>query len=160
MARVREKIADDRFWHWWSVPGAKGNGNAPAGRRKAAPRKVRSSARCSRTSISTPWTIRWPKRARDGAVRRRFRHLVSHGGRGAPSPGQVQQWTTEAGLTLHPTKTRIVDATQRGGFDFLGYHFERGYNGRGRRASRNSRTRYAPRPSALTVTVSARSSRT
>ena len=32
-----------------------------------------------------------------------------------------------AGLTLHPTKTRIVDASQRGGFDFLGYHFERGY---------------------------------
>ena len=31
------------------------------------------------------------------------------------------------GLTLHPEKTRIVDATQRGGFDFLGYHFERGY---------------------------------
>jgi RNA-directed DNA polymerase len=32
-----------------------------------------------------------------------------------------------AGLTLHPTKTRIVDASQKGGFDFLGYHFERGY---------------------------------
>ncbi|HEX9870879.1 MAG TPA: group II intron reverse transcriptase/maturase [Candidatus Tectomicrobia bacterium] len=31
------------------------------------------------------------------------------------------------GLTLHPIKTRIVDVTQRGGFDFLGYHFERGY---------------------------------
>lgn len=30
------------------------------------------------------------------------------------------------GLTLHPEKTKIVDATQRGGFDFLGYHFERG----------------------------------
>ncbi len=30
------------------------------------------------------------------------------------------------GLTLHPIKTRIVDATQRGGFDYLGYHFERG----------------------------------
>ena len=28
--------------------------------------------------------------------------------------------------TLHPDKTRIVDATERGGFDFLGYHFERG----------------------------------
>ena len=27
---------------------------------------------------------------------------------------------------MHPTKTRIVDATQKGGFDFLGYHFERG----------------------------------
>lgn len=41
--------------------------------------------------------------------------------------GLVQQWTMTVGLTLHPTKTRIVDATQRGGFDFLGYHFERGY---------------------------------
>lgn len=39
----------------------------------------------------------------------------------------VQQWTVTAGLRLHPGKTRIVDATQRGGFDFLGYHFERGY---------------------------------
>jgi RNA-directed DNA polymerase len=39
----------------------------------------------------------------------------------------VRVWTQAAGLTLHPTKTRIVDATQKGGFDFLGYHFERGY---------------------------------
>jgi RNA-directed DNA polymerase len=37
---------------------------------------------------------------------------------------QVRQWTAEAGLQLHPDKTRIVDATQPGGFDFLGYHFE------------------------------------
>jgi RNA-directed DNA polymerase len=41
--------------------------------------------------------------------------------------GQVRQWVERAGLTLHPTKTRIVDASQKGGFDFLGYHFERGY---------------------------------
>jgi RNA-directed DNA polymerase len=40
---------------------------------------------------------------------------------------QLRQWTEVAGLTLHPTKTRIVDASQKGGFDFLGYHFERGY---------------------------------
>lgn len=40
---------------------------------------------------------------------------------------QLRQWTEAAGLTLHPTKTRIVDARQRGGFDFLGYHFERGH---------------------------------
>lgn len=40
---------------------------------------------------------------------------------------KVQHWTANAGLRLHPEKTRIVDATQRGGFDFLGYHFERGY---------------------------------
>jgi RNA-directed DNA polymerase len=39
---------------------------------------------------------------------------------------EVQDWTTPAGLTLHPDKTRIVDATQPGGFDFLGYHFEQG----------------------------------
>ena len=38
----------------------------------------------------------------------------------------LQTWTEQAGLTLHPEKTRIVDASQRGGFDFLGYHFERG----------------------------------
>jgi len=38
----------------------------------------------------------------------------------------VQHWTAEAGLTLHPRKTRVVDATQPGGFDFLGYHFECG----------------------------------
>ena len=39
---------------------------------------------------------------------------------------QVQSWTAAAGLQLHPAKTRIVDATQAGGFDFLGYHFEQG----------------------------------
>lgn len=39
---------------------------------------------------------------------------------------EVRRWTAKAGLTLHPEKTRIVDATCEGGFDFLGYHFERG----------------------------------
>lgn len=39
----------------------------------------------------------------------------------------VRQWTDSVGLTLHPEKTRIVDAAVAGGFDFLGYHFERGY---------------------------------
>lgn len=38
----------------------------------------------------------------------------------------ISQWATENGLTVHPVKTRIVDASQKGGFDFLGYHFERG----------------------------------
>ena len=40
--------------------------------------------------------------------------------------GQVRHWVDQAGLILHPTKTRIVDAEGPGGFDFLGYHFERG----------------------------------
>ncbi len=39
----------------------------------------------------------------------------------------VKQWMEQAGLSLHPTKTRIVNAREPGGFDFLGYHFERGY---------------------------------
>jgi RNA-directed DNA polymerase len=34
----------------------------------------------------------------------------------------VQQWVVENELTLHPTKTKIVDARTEG-FDFLGYHF-------------------------------------
>jgi RNA-directed DNA polymerase len=39
---------------------------------------------------------------------------------------KVREWTVQAGLTLHPVKTRIVNAEEKGGFDFLGYHFERG----------------------------------
>jgi RNA-directed DNA polymerase len=39
----------------------------------------------------------------------------------------VQDWVAQNGLSLHPDKTKVVDATQPGGFDFLGYHFERGY---------------------------------
>jgi RNA-directed DNA polymerase len=39
----------------------------------------------------------------------------------------AQQLTTDKDLSLHPEKTRLVDATVKGlGFDFLGYHFERG----------------------------------
>lgn len=40
---------------------------------------------------------------------------------------EVSKWTVEAGLKLHPEKTRIVDAREKkAGFDFLGYHFEQG----------------------------------
>jgi len=37
--------------------------------------------------------------------------------------GVVKEWVQENELTLHPTKTKIVDAREAG-FDFLGYHFE------------------------------------
>jgi len=37
----------------------------------------------------------------------------------------LRQWTEAAGLTLHPTKTRIVNAETEG-FDFLGWHFRGG----------------------------------
>jgi RNA-directed DNA polymerase len=44
---------------------------------------------------------------------------------------ELAAWTEAAGLTLHPTKTRIVSAVGKGGFDFLGYHFERYHDGNG-----------------------------
>jgi len=37
----------------------------------------------------------------------------------------LRQGTEAAGLTLHPTQTRIVNATSEG-FDFLGWHFRGG----------------------------------
>ena len=39
---------------------------------------------------------------------------------------KVRQWTNGAGLTLHPEKTRIVNAMEEA-FEFLGYRFEKGY---------------------------------
>lgn len=38
----------------------------------------------------------------------------------------VRDWVGPRGLTLHPTKTRVVDV-ETDGFDFLGYHFEKRY---------------------------------
>jgi RNA-directed DNA polymerase len=38
---------------------------------------------------------------------------------------EVEQRRQADGLTLHPTKTQIINAAENG-FDFLGYHFERG----------------------------------
>ena len=44
---------------------------------------------------------------------------------------ELRAWTEREGLTLHPTKTRIVDMNEAGaGFDFLGYHFTRTQRGR------------------------------
>jgi RNA-directed DNA polymerase len=45
----------------------------------------------------------------------------------------ITKWVQETGLQLHPTKTRIVDAAEKGGFDFMGYHFERYSNSSGRK---------------------------
>jgi RNA-directed DNA polymerase len=44
---------------------------------------------------------------------------------------RIGQWMEEAGLTLHPEKTRIVDMSQaRASFDFLGYRFLRTGSGK------------------------------
>lgn len=52
----------------------------------------------------------------------------------------IAEWSTAAGLQLHPQKTRLVDMAEPGGFDFLGYHFERG-GGRWPRAKSLTRLR-------------------
>ena len=37
----------------------------------------------------------------------------------------LREWTAQAGLSLHPEKTHLVDMNQPGAsFDFLGYHFQ------------------------------------
>jgi len=46
---------------------------------------------------------------------------------------EIAQWVKTAGLTLHPAKTRIVNAADKGGFDFLGYHFEQYRQGGGKK---------------------------
>ena len=43
----------------------------------------------------------------------------------------VEAFAQAVGLKLHPEKTRIVNAALKGGFDFLGYHFERYREGSG-----------------------------
>jgi RNA-directed DNA polymerase len=58
----------------------------------------------------------------------------------------AKEWTASADLTLHPTKTRLVDE-RKDGFDFLGYHFEASKAGRAAKASRNSEIRSGRRPS-------------
>jgi RNA-directed DNA polymerase len=40
---------------------------------------------------------------------------------------EVAQWIAASGLALHAEKTRVIEATAPGGFDFLGYHFEGGH---------------------------------
>jgi RNA-directed DNA polymerase len=67
---------------------------------------------------------------------------------------QISQWVEENGLKLHPTKTRLVDASQRGGFDFLVDTILKGErNGRVRRAWINSKTPYGARPDATVEEV-------
>ena len=57
---------------------------------------------------------------------------------------RVQAWVTGEGLRLHPEKTRLVDASLPGGFDFLGYHFERGMKWPRQKSSQKLRDRLRP----------------
>jgi hypothetical protein len=46
----------------------------------------------------------------------------------------VRHWSEEAGLQLHPQKTRLVDMSEPGGFDFLVITLNASVVGRGKRA--------------------------
>lgn len=65
---------------------------------------------------------------------------------------EVQRWTVNAGLTLHPTKTAVVNAITDG-FDFLGYRFEAGQ----RRPRRKSLMKLKDTIRALTPRTAGRS---
>ncbi len=66
---------------------------------------------------------------------------------------RVRQWVAEAGLALHPDKTRIVDASQPGGFEFWAGIWSAATNGRGPKASNGSRKCCARKPDAAMATV-------
>lgn len=71
----------------------------------------------------------------------------------------IKAWTADNGLQLHPDKTRWVDATERGGFDFLGYHFERGRRWPSNKSVKKLREKKSgPRPDAPTAMESGASS--
>jgi RNA-directed DNA polymerase len=55
----------------------------------------------------------------------------------------LRDWTEKAGLTLHPTKTRIVEATGEG-FDFLGWHFRGGQKWPRKKSVQKLRERLRP----------------
>jgi len=58
---------------------------------------------------------------------------------------EIQAWTAAADLSLHPQKTVLIDASQPGGFDFLGYHFERGMRWASRRSVRKLKDALRPK---------------
>jgi RNA-directed DNA polymerase len=55
----------------------------------------------------------------------------------------LRQWSQEAGLSLHPTKTRIVNASTEG-FDFLGGHFRGGEKGPRRKSLQKLQEKLRP----------------
>lgn len=55
--------------------------------------------------------------------------------------GFIGGWTAANGLTVHGEKTGVVDAREKGGFEFLGYHFERGMRWPRKRATKALRAK-------------------
>lgn len=127
MERLREKISDGQVLSlveaWLNQQGRDGRKSwTPEG---GTPQGAVLSPLLSNLYLDP----RDPQMAREGIGRVRyaddFRLLCRSREQAERAWERVREWTATAGLTLHPVKTRIVEATQEG-FDFLGYHFERG----------------------------------
>lgn len=58
--------------------------------------------------------------------------------------GKLRKELEKRKLRLNPGKTRVVDARRKGGFDFLGYHFERGKKWPRKRSEKKLRDRIRP----------------
>ena len=70
--------------------------------------------------------------------------LAADAGTAAWALEQIREWMGQAGLELHPEKTRVVDMTEVGAhFDFLGYRFQRSKKGKVLRLVRPKRPRGA-----------------
>jgi RNA-directed DNA polymerase len=68
---------------------------------------------------------------------------------------QVKQWTAQAGLTLHPDKTRLVDAAHDK-FEFLGFRFDKGRRwprDKSKQKLRATIRRHTPRTSGVCLQV-------
>jgi RNA-directed DNA polymerase len=57
---------------------------------------------------------------------------------------KLTAWTKQAGLTLHPNKTKIVDSRTEG-FDFLGYHFRNNKCWPSKKSMRRLRSKIRPK---------------
>lgn len=68
---------------------------------------------------------------------------------------QVRQWTAQAGLSLHPEKTRLIDAATEG-FEFLGYRFDKGRRwprNKSKKKLRDTIRAHTPRTSGVSLKV-------
>ena len=85
-------------------------------------------------SADRVWFRLWDKTYAPANLHRAFEKVWRNGGSAGADAQTVAQnaltavraWVSEAGLTLHPEQPRVGDARAPGGFDFLGYHCERG----------------------------------
>jgi RNA-directed DNA polymerase len=130
MARVREKVADGRvlallekFLHQGVMESAKEWKPTPNGTPQGA--------------VISPLLANIYLDSLDHEMARRGRQMTRYAddfillchseAEAVEVLAEVRQWVEAAGLTLHPEKTRIVNTAAGESFEFLGWHFERGY---------------------------------